>query len=96
MQAVLPLSNAHRGPHPSSESIEDLVRIDAGVSRRLRADRPRRLLVCAGAAWITRDGTLEQPADDVVLSEGGSISVAADESIVIESWCTRGVDVRWV
>lgn len=45
----------------------------------------RLLRVARGRLWVTRDGSLTQPADDCVLSAGELMSLRPGEGVVIEA-----------
>jgi Protein of unknown function (DUF2917) len=53
-----------------------------GRAVRLRARRAGRLRVAGGRVWLTRDGH----ADDLVLSVGDQIRIAAGEAFLAEPW----------
>lgn len=63
--------------------------LQACGARLLRTDRPGRLMVKSGRAWITRRGDL----DDHVLSAGQAVELRADEQVVVEPW-EGGTQVR--
>jgi hypothetical protein len=63
--------------------------LQACGARLLRTDRPGRLVVKSGRAWITRRGDL----DDHVLSAGQAVELRADEQVVVEPW-EGGTQVR--
>ncbi len=46
---------------------------------------PRLLRVARGRLWITRDGSLSQPADDCVISVGEQLALHRGEAVVIEA-----------
>ncbi len=69
--------------------------LGAGEATSLKASEASVLRIRQGRLWITRDATLEQPSEDLVLGPGESLRVAAGERIVMEPWDGFGATYTW-
>jgi Protein of unknown function (DUF2917) len=48
--------------------------------------QPRLLRVSRGRLWVTRDGRLDAPADDVVLARGEAVLLPRGAGVVLEAF----------
>ncbi len=58
----------------------------SGHTLRRVAGQPRLLRVAQGRLWVTRDGSLQAPAEDVLLKPGDSLALTRGEAVVLEAW----------
>jgi hypothetical protein len=72
-----------------STSASALWTIDDGEAMRLTIGPGERdLQVTTGRLWLTREGTASQPAEDLWLSAGDTLSMASGTEWVVEGWGT--------
>jgi hypothetical protein len=74
---------------------ETAMHLAGGRAASLRADVTRVLRVQQGRVWLTRDATASRATEDIVLSPGESLTVAAGERLVLEPWDARGATYAW-
>lgn len=61
--------------------------VSQGTARSLSiGPGPRELCVIQGSLWLTGQGRADEPAQDVWLAEGESISLASGSRVVLEGY----------
>ena len=72
---------------PDQQSDAALWRLPRGRSMRLSVGPgERRLRVHTGRLWLTAQGDLDRPAEDVWLAAGEDVRLPSGTSIVAEGW----------
>ena len=72
------MNATHQSPSP-------LFALASGQVRRLRLHEAHRLQVASGRLWLTLDGRLGAPADDVLLQAGDSWTLPAGRTALLEA-----------
>jgi hypothetical protein len=68
---------------PSLWTVEDGEALRLSIGPGLRE-----VHVTEGRLWLTREGTAEQPAEDLWLSPGEAVALASGSEWVVEAWGT--------
>ena len=70
--------------------------LPAGQALRLDiGPGPRELRVTQGRVWLTREGSADEPAEDLWLSAGDTLALDSGSEWVIEGWGHDGNETRF-
>lgn len=69
-----------------NQSIAARWQLASGQTLRRVTRQPHLLRVAQGQLWVTRDGSLQAPAEDVLLNPGDSLALQGGEAVVLEAW----------
>jgi Protein of unknown function (DUF2917) len=75
-----------------NESPSPMWTLATGRTLRRSAPQARLLRVAHGQLWVTRDGSLRAPAEDLMLQAGDSLALACGEAIVLEALGDSGFE----
>ncbi len=77
------MSHLHQAPDP-------LFALASGQARRLRLAQAHRLQLQSGRLWLTVDGRLGCPSEDVLLQPGETWTLPQGRGVVLEALPTQG------
>ncbi len=77
------MSHLHQDPQP-------LFALFSGQARRLRLPQAHQLRLRSGRLWLTLDGRLGAPAEDVLLQAGEAWTVPGQRGVVLEALPSPG------
>lgn len=85
---------------PSQAAVPPAVRrgawqLAAGQALSLKAQGDSVLSVRQGRIWVTRDATVQQATEDLVLAPGETLKVASGQRVVMEPWDGFGATYSW-